>query len=204
MSGPKMNDMKLTTSSPQSFQTDFTETTVAITQEKTRKISSVVSDTTTEAPALAAVEINEVINEGNSEIEDIFISKNDQFSADNVENQEIKTTQITFSDDLFDDDGEVFFDKLVTELLTTTSPHSTTRYSFDPITLLDSENDPSSFVTEKTSEGSADEKLIEVPGVYEIGHSSGDFSDKSVIHDDVYVEENSGEGSGLNLSASFS
>ena len=191
-----MNDLKLTTSSPESYRTDSTETTVATARQNAAKFASAVSS---DAPALKTVEINDVINEGNGEMEDIFISKNDQFSDDNVDTNEIKTTQITFSDDLFDDDGEVFFEKLITELLTTTSPRSTTRYSFDPITLLDSENDPSTFVTEKTSEGSADENLIEVPGIYESGHSSGDFSDESIVQDELYVEENSGEGSGLDL-----
>ena len=195
-----MNDMKLTTSSPESLQTDATETTVAVTRENSTRFPSAVS---TEASALKTVEINEVINEGNGEMEDIFISKNDQFLDDDIETPDIKTTQITFSDDLFDDEGEVFFEKLVTELLTTTSPRSTTTYSFDPITLLDSENDPSSFVTE-TIEGSADESLIEVPGVYESGHSTGDFSGESIVQDELYIEENSGEGSGLDLVVSFS
>jgi hypothetical protein len=180
-----MNDMKLTTSFPESLQTDATETTVAVTREDSTKFPSAVS---TEASALKTVEINEVINEGNGEMEDIFISKNDEFLDDDIETQEIKTTQITFSDDLFDDEGEVFFEKLVTELLTTTSPRSTTTYSFDPITLLDSENDPSSSITE-TREGSADKSLTEVPGVYGSGYSTGDLSD---------------EGSGLDLVVSFS
>lgn len=194
-----MNDMKLTTSFPESLQTDATETTVAVTRENSTKFPSAVS---TEASALKTVEINEGIIEGNGEMEDIFISRNDQSVDDDIKTQEIKTTQITFSDDLFDDEGEVFFEKLVTELLTTTSPRSTTTYSFDPITLLDSENDPSSFITE--SEGSADESLTEVPGVYESGHSTGDFSDESIVQDELYVEENSGEGSGLDLVVSFS
>ncbi|CAG5096343.1 Oidioi.mRNA.OKI2018_I69.XSR.g14574.t2.cds [Oikopleura dioica] len=200
---PKMTEMKTTTASTD-FSTYTSETTAA---KKDRFSTLSLAEMTTTAPFYKKSEQFDVIIEGSGEMEDTFISENDPLVFDNLENDGLRTTQITFSDDfdLFEDDGEVVFKKLATEaIITTTIPTTTTIRStiLEEITTQKvSANDPLGFVGEE--EEVVDDAFIEVPGVYESGDSSGDFSadfsgeSSGQEIDDVVLIENSGEGSGL-------
>ena len=196
-----MTEMKTTTASTDLY-TDSSETTAA---QKDQFSSVSLAELTTTAPVYKKNDQLDVIIEGSGEMDDIFISENDPLVFDNLENNDLRTTQITFSDDfdLFEDDGEVVFKKLATESITTTTIPSTTTIrptnSEQITTQKVSENDPVAFVTEEV----VDDAFIEVPGVYENGDSSGDFSadfsgeSSGQEIDDIVFIENSAEGSGL-------